>query len=258
MSSTIFRKGALWVNDYSAFPIEVAGPLFGSNWRVIVCQAQDHGPIDEKRVRDWMNAGYLVGIAIRPSGEPLERGTWEPKVVAQWTSDELRRLDSALERIGARGRMTLVHFNFEDDVETADQASNGAWSEAFCAEWRRLRPTRASVLNTYKGARGMNLEAYRLAKFRFAIQTYDGVSLWADPMTEALKWTGERSIAPQLVRPCSAVYELGGIRIDPSTHVSDADSAGTVGLTAYYADGAPTPYLDVLGRLAYASGVIRR
>ena len=257
MSSTLYQKGCLWVNDYGSFPVEVAKPCYDAGWRVIVGQAQDHGPISAKRAAEWIKLGYLFGIAVRPSNEPLHSGTWTPYETADWTSNELSRLNAELLGEGAQKMTTLVHFNFEDDVETEDQWTNGQWSTDFTRQWRFRRPTRASVLNSYRGAEGMNLSAYAAREFRASWQTYDGNSLWADSPEAFVPRLVERGFKAPYVRPTFAVYEKDGQRPKIADEIAAAHAARCVGITAFYADGAPVSYLEELISKALDAGVAR-
>lgn len=242
----LYAQPALWVNDYNAMPREVAGPLYGAGYRIIVVQLQDHGDVNPERVRDWRALGYKVGGAIRPSGEPYYPSgqTWAPNLTATYASAEKSRLGLA-----------LMHFNFEAEIKAAD--AEGPWSSDFCAAWRARRPSLPSFLNTYRGAEGINHAPYIAKNFRLSVQTADANSVWAHPPTEFTKWAVAIGWKKGYVRPTYAVTEVNGQWMDIDNAIPNqlASQCGK-GLTAYYADGSNPEYLKELVGKAQAAGVV--
>lgn len=261
-TSTVYQRVHLWIWHSLTGGVEDSylAKLYDAGARVLCVQLQDDGPLPKSLIDRWKGLvkdtplygkHFTVHGVVRPSGEPLfEPGDrWAPETVASWASAEKVRL-------GLHG----MRFNFEDDVEGADLVDDGAWSRAFVKEWRRLRPTLPSVLDTYKGAAGMRLECYREAGFRLAVQTYDATGLWTDPPTSLVEWTKGRGWPKGYVRPVFQVAKFAGERLAISAAIADSKEAGMVGVSLYYVDGAfdvLDEYLVPFVKRAIGAGIAR-
>jgi hypothetical protein len=129
--------------------------------------------------------------------------------------------------------------NAEDGIEERDLRGEG-WSLRFCKgyrDWTR----RGLVLNTYIGCGGLNLPAWQnVGKARLFVQTHhegatfewsvEGYKDWA----KFYGWT-----KPSMMKPQFGCYRgSDGQLPDINQQVASAKKAGTVGFSAYYAEGS--------------------
>jgi hypothetical protein len=77
-------------------------------------------------------------------------------------------------------------FNGEKEVETVDFATDGLWSREFCTEWRRLRPTLPSCLNTYPGL--AIFPSWEQAKFRLYLQAHKDPNAIEPGWQNVIEW----------------------------------------------------------------------
>lgn len=259
---TIYQRIHLWLWHWKTGGVDPSylATLYEAGARVICVQLQDDGSLPREKVREWkglvegsplFGKHFSVWGVVRPSGEPLYApgSPWTPETVATWAAAEKARL-------GLNG----LRFNLEDEVELQDMTSGGLWSSDFVEDWRKLCPRCPSILDTYKGAAGMNLDAYRAAGFRLAIQTYDATGLWTDPVRDLVRWTGERGWPRSYVRPVFQVAPFAGERLPSERAILSARAAGTKGISLYYVDGAfdvLSEYLVPFCKEAISAGIAR-
>lgn len=261
--TTVWQRASLFLWHWRTGGVDDSylRKLWDAGARCIAVQLQDDGPIPRERVDAWRGRnvdGTLIagvpqfkvhGVFHPFSSGDESRTTWAAEQAAEYAHAEKRRL-----------RLDGIRCNFEDEVEAEDWRTAGEWSRRFCTEFRRRMPRLPAALDTYYGARGMNLDAYRAAGFRLVCQVYDGDGLWRDPPTSFVEWTAERGWPRGYVRPEFGVIKRDGVRIDLEMALDNAKRAGTLGVNLYYIDGAfdvLDEYLVPFVRRAIELGVAR-
>lgn len=231
---TQFQRVHLFLWDYQAAADPWLVKLYQAGSRVLNVHLQDSGEVPRSKVDGWKNIikqgeGFKVWGIVRPSGPPLH-----PHGVV-WSAQEVRDFAFAEKRrLGLNG----MRFNFEDDVEQLDFESEGRWSGEFTSGWRLDCPALPSILDTYFGSRGMNLDAYRRKDFRLSIQTYNEWTLWADPPQAAVTWAAARGWLKSRVKITLPVMKKDEQRMPADQMVEACMAARTVGACLYYVDGA--------------------
>ena len=221
---TVWQRVCLWVWHWPNVDESYLAKLYAAGARVIAVQLQDDGPLPRAKAAAWKALGFKLHGVVHPYAE--DGKLWTPQATVDFAVQERSRLS-----------LNGLRFNFEDEVEAADQGA-GQWSADFCSIYRRRVPWVPSALDTYKGAAGMNLTAYRVAGFRLLVQTYDATGLWTDPVESVVAWTTARGWPKGHVRPTFGVFKFDGVRLEPSVAIASAKAAGTLGASLYYVDGA--------------------
>jgi len=245
---TIHQRAGLQVNDETAAPVELMRPLWQAGYaRVELLQNARPAHLPPTPPRSYVDAMKQLGFRV-----------WG----VVWADSFAGPLDCLGFCQQQRDALMVSGFviNAEDGIEARDQAGE-KWSRTFLAGFRNAPSLRklALSINTYIGCGGIDLRAWQDKGARLLVQTHhegatfewsvEGYRDWA----KQYGWT-----KPAMMKPQFGCYKGSDGRLpDIAQQVASAKSAGTVGFSAYYAEGSFSEegHLPRLLREARVAGV---
>jgi hypothetical protein len=250
----IWKRGHLNVNDPKSFPKEFLAPCIEEGYAVVQTMLNPKHP---KTTLDQVPLEYLVDI--RELGAKAWGFVW---------ADDFESPDECFNFVrGWRERsmyencaLTGFVINAEDKTEERDQAGE-SWSWKFLTRFRNHPATQkvSLALNTYNGCGGLSLPTWQNKGARLYCQTFHEENTHEWPIDGYVSWAKYYGYTKKsMIRPNWSTYKApDGSRASRDEQIKTAQWAGTMGFSAWYAEGAgdPAEVLIPLLREARLAGV---
>jgi len=226
---TIHQRGGLQVNDDTAAPIELMAPLAAAGYaRVELLLNSRAAHLSDYAPRSYVDKMKSLGLKVW--GVVWADSFAEPEACYDYVLAERDRL-----------QVSGFVINAEDGTEARDLAGE-KWSRRFVSAYRTYAQTSklALCLNTYIGCGGIDLRAWQDRGARLIVQTHHEGSTFEWSVEAYRSWAKQYGwTKPSMMKPQFGVYKgADGQFPDRSAQIASAKAAGTVGFSAYYAEGA--------------------